>query len=41
MRTPNVTEIPDLAFPASAQERQNVFWRLSPSEPVALMRAGS
>ena len=40
MRTSNVTEIPGLAFPASAQERRAVFWRLSPVERIALMRAG-
>ena len=40
MRTPNVTEIPGLAFPASAQQRREVFWRLSPTERIALMRAG-
>ena len=40
MRTPTVTEIPGLAFPESAQERRVVFWRLSPAERIALMRAG-
>ena len=32
-----VTELPGLAFPASAQERREVFWRLSPRERVALI----
>ena len=40
MRTPKVMELPGLAFPASAQERREVFWRMSPRERVALMRAG-
>jgi hypothetical protein len=40
MLTPNVTEIPSLAFPASAHQRREVFWRLSPGERIALMRAG-
>ena len=40
MRTPKVTELPGLAFPASAQERREVFWRMSSVERVALMRAG-
>jgi hypothetical protein len=40
MRTPKVTELPGLAFPASARERRQVIWRLSPRERVALMRAG-
>jgi hypothetical protein len=40
MRTPTITEIPGLAFPASGRERQEMFWRLSPAERVALMRAG-
>ena len=40
MRTSTVTEIPGLAFPASAQERRAVFWRLSPVERIALMRGG-
>ncbi len=40
MRTPKVSEIPALPFPASREERERVFWRLSPSERIALMRAG-
>ena len=40
MRRPKVTELPGLAFPVSAQERREVFWRMSPVERVALMRAG-
>jgi hypothetical protein len=40
MQTPNVTQIPGVAFPASAQQRREVFWRLSPIERIALMRAG-
>jgi hypothetical protein len=40
MLTPKVTELPGLAFPASAQQRRAAFWRLSPRERVALMRAG-
>jgi hypothetical protein len=40
MRRPRVIEVPGLAFPASAQQRQEVFWRLSPAERVALMRVG-
>ncbi|MGI8411549.1 MAG: hypothetical protein ACR2LV_02560 [Solirubrobacteraceae bacterium] len=38
--TPKVTEIPGLALPASPQERERLFWRLSSAERVALMRAG-
>jgi len=38
--TPKTTRIPGLAFPASGQERQQMFWRLSPHERVALRRAG-
>ena len=41
MRTSRVTEIPGLAFPATAQQRREVFWRLSPGERIALMRAGA
>ena len=40
VRTPKVTELPGLAFPASAQQRREAFWRLSPAERIALMRAG-
>ena len=40
MGTPRVSEIPGLAFPASAEQRRAVFWRLSPRERVALLRAG-
>jgi hypothetical protein len=40
MRTPEVTDLPGLAFPTSARERWQVIWRLSPRERVALMRAG-
>jgi hypothetical protein len=40
MPASNVTEIPGLALPASPQERRAMFWRLSPAERVALMRAG-
>ena len=40
MRTLIVTEISGLALPASAQQRGEVFWRLSPTERIALMRAG-
>ena len=39
MQTPKATEIPGLAFPASAQQRREAFWRLSPVERIALMRA--
>lgn len=41
MRTPHVTLLSRLAFPASGQDRREVFWRLSPFERVALMRAGA
>ena len=41
MRTSKVTEIPGLAFPATSQQRREVFWRLSPGEQIALMRAGA
>jgi hypothetical protein len=40
MGTPKVTEIPGLAFPVSAAQRQAAFWRLSPRERVALLRVG-
>ncbi len=40
MRAREASEIPGLALPATGQERQRTFWRLSPSERVALMRAG-
>ena len=40
MHTPHVTQRSRLAFPASARDRREVFWRLSSLERVALMRAG-
>jgi hypothetical protein len=41
MGTAKVTETPVLAFPASAEQRQAAFWRLSPCERVALLRASA
>lgn len=38
--TPDPAEVRGLAFPMSARERREMFWRLSPGERVALMRAG-
>jgi len=40
MRTPKATELSGQPFPASADERREMFWRLSHLERVALMRAG-
>jgi hypothetical protein len=40
VRTSQITAPPGPPFPASADERRKMFWRLSPLERVALMRAG-